>query len=188
VPELEDQGVSAGGESDQPGKEPGLYGIPPGTPSEPQPVPVTATAAGGAQEGKGSDDGDEIGGDKGEPDPVGGDGKATGGKVRRKGAGKKGGVSGLTIRSYAIGDRGNEYLVILRTQEEFTGAVRVVAACDEDSDGDLDLESCVVEGNGARLATSGNQISDVQVSASTPAKLRLAFKKPRRVALMLEKP
>jgi hypothetical protein len=185
VPDLEDQGIPGEGESEEPGDKDGLYGVPPAKVAEPETLPISKVQAGAGTGGEGSAAGDKPSGTTGRPDPKGGDGEDTGGKVRRRGSGNRNNSSGLTIRSYAVNDAGDEYLLVLRAQDDFSGAVRVVAACDEDTDPDLELDACQVESDGRQLTTTGNCISDVSVPAASSVTLRMRLKKPQRVSLML---
>lgn len=185
IPDLEDQGISGESESEEPGTKEGIYGVPPDKVADPEPLPVGRIQAGVEAGGQGENAGDNSGGSTGRPDPKGGDGKDTGGKVRRRGSGKRNNATGLTIRSYAVKEEADEYLLVLRAQEEFSGTVRVVAACDDDVDSDLELDSCTVEGDGRQLKTAGNSISDVVVPALSSVTLRMRFKRPQRVSLML---
>jgi hypothetical protein len=185
VPDVEDQAVVGEGESEDPGTKDGLYGVPPDKVAAPEPLPISRIDAGSGVGGEGDNAGDNPGGTSGRPDPKGGDGENTGGRVRRRGSGKRNNATGLSIRSYAVRDEGDEYLLVLRAKEEFSGSVRVVAACDEDTDPDLELDSCTVEGDGRQLKISGNCIADVNVPASGRVTLRMRFKRPQRVSLMV---
>jgi hypothetical protein len=123
-------------------------------------------------------------GDEGRPKPKGGDGKNTGGKVRRSGGGGK--KSPLEMRSFSPYGKPDEYVMVLRSSEDFSGGVRVVAAGDDETDADVDLASCHIDEGGAELEVSGNRISEVNLAAGQPLRLRLKLARARRIALILE--
>jgi hypothetical protein len=174
LPEVEDGESSGATDTGSDGGEDGLTGVPKNA-SDPVPIPVERPEGSGTGNGLGED---------GRPNPKGGDGKNTGGKVRRSGRG--GAKPPLEMRSYsALGD-GREYLVILRSSEDFSGDIRLIAAGDDQIDQDVDLASCNVDGRKDELTVSGNRISNVNLQAGEPLRLRLTLARPRRVSLIVE--
>ena len=175
LPELED-GQTAGAEGTNENEgEGGLFGVPREKQPEPIAIPIDKPIGPGPGEGPGQ---------TGKPDPKGGDDKNTGGRVRRRGGG--GNRPRLEMRSYATAGSTDEYLMVLRCSEDFSGAIRVIAAGDDESDADIDLAACKVDGVDQPLPVLGNRISEVSVRASEPLRLRLKLTRPRRIALMIE--
>lgn len=186
LPELEDQGVAAGGESQDPGSEPGLYGVPTDKPADATTMPPGSLLTGATDGSGGSETGEQPGGTTGPPAPFGGDGKNTGGRMRGRSKGGRSGIRGLSLRSYAAAPDLMEYIVVLRSEKDFSGALGLVAAGDDKNDPEVALSSCVDVSDGRDIAVSGNRISDIQLSPARALTLRLRLKRPQRLSLTLE--
>ena len=182
LPEVE-EGAEGASDSTNPGNEPGLFGRPSQKAPEVSAIPIDGKAIGEGAKGHGSEGSGT--GDKGTPNPKKGDGKDTGGRVRRRGGGNRSGSPPLGLRSYQTGSVGDEYVVILRAEEDFTGPVQICAAGDEESDDDVEIISCANQHDGTALPFSGNRITAVVVRASHPLTLRVCLARPRRIALVL---
>ena len=129
-----------------------------------------------SQQGKGDHEGGKTG-----------DGKRTGGKVGR-GDSREGGrsliqkVPQLTTRAYSVDSDYNSYELILRSDDDYSGAVWLEAVGEDGFSEGISLESAEIEGQGLR-DVEYNKISEIPFRAGETVRIRVLLKRGGKYSL-----